>query len=519
MELVKKRIRTNEIGKITSDQFVLDDDYNVPDAKADIGRVVSGEGTMKIEEIKRVENYLRVSGKLFFKVLYVTDAVIPELESLRGQIPFEEMVYVEASGGEDYVAQVTGVEFSSTLIHSRKLAIKAMVDLLIHTEKAKEEETTIDVEGQGRIFKKMSPIEILQLHTSKRDIYRIKEELTIPGTKENIGTLIWTDVNLRKLDTKIAQDMITFTGTLQVFLFYKSEEDKTDWVEQMVPFEGKVTCNNIEEGFYHHIYHNLSDINVEARMDTDGEMRNLGIEATLEMRILVYNEEKINILEDVYSLEKECVLDKRKVVYEELITQNHSKYKFVERMNLPEVRDGILQICHSGGRVQIEHMEVKEGGIQVEGLLHVHFLYVKANDQVPFDMWTGMLPFSYLIESPSVCPDMRFDITPSVEQISIDMAGSEEVEVKAVLAFQSFLRRPVEMEVIDSLELKMLDQNEMSRRPGIIGYITKEGYDLWKLAKRYYTTEEGIMEINGLTSKELKAGEKLLIFKENMSIL
>ena len=519
MELVKKRIRTNEIGKITSDQFVLDDDYNVPDAKADIGRVVSGEGTMKIEEIKRVENYLRVSGKLFFKVLYVTDAVIPELESLRGQIPFEEMVYVEASGGEDYVAQVTGVEFSSTLIHSRKLAIKAMVDLLIHTEKAKEEETTIDVEGQGRIFKKMSPIEILQLHTSKRDIYRIKEELTIPGTKENIGTLIWTDVNLRKLDTKIAQDMITFTGTLQVFLFYKSEEDKTDWVEQIVPFEGKVMCNNIEEGFYHHIYHNLSDINVEARMDTDGEMRNLGIEATLEMRILVYNEEKINILEDVYSLEKECVLDKRKVVYEELITQNHSKYKFVERMNLPEVRDGILQICHSGGRVQIEHMEVKEGGIQVEGLLHVHFLYVKANDQVPFDMWTGMLPFSCLIESPSVCPDMRFDITPSVEQISIDMAGSEEVEVKAVLAFQSFLRRPVEMEVIDSLELKMLDQNEMSRRPGIIGYITKEGDDLWKLAKRYYTTEEGIMEINGLTSKELKAGEKLLIFKENMSIL
>ena len=519
MELVKKRIRTNEIGKITSDQFVLDDDYNVPDAKADIGRVVSGEGTIKIEEIKRVENYLRVSGKLFFKVLYVTDSVMPELESLRGQIPFEEMVYVESSGGEDYVAQVTGVEFSSTLIHSRKLAIKAMVDLLIHAEKAQEEETTIDVEGEGRIFKKMCPIEILQLHTSKRDISRIKAELTIPGTKENISTLIWTDVNLRKIDTKVAQDMITFTGTLQVFLFYKSEEDKTDWVEQMVPFEGKVTCNNIEEGFYHHIYHNLSDINVEVRMDTDGEMRNLGIEATLEMRILVYNEEKINILEDVYSLEKECVLDKRKAVYEELITQNHSKYKFVERMNLPEVRDGILQICHSGGRVQVEHMEVTEGGIQVEGLLHVHFLYVKANDQVPFDMWTGILPFSYLIESPRACPDMRYDITPSVEQISIDMAGSEEVEVKAVLAFQSFLRCPVETEVIDSMELKMLDPNEMSKRPGIIGYITKEGDDLWKLAKRYYTTEEGIMEINGLTSRELKAGEKLLIFKENMSIL
>ena len=519
MELVKRRIRTNEIGKSISDQFILDDDYNVPDSKADIGRVVSGEGTVKIEEIKRVENYLRVSGKIFFKVLYVTDAVMPELESLNGQIPFEEMVYVEASGEDDYVVQVAGVEFSSTLIHSRKLAIKAMVDLLIHTEKVQEEETTVDVDGEGRIFKKTCPVEILQLHTSKRDIYRIKEEITIPGTKENIGTLIWTDVNLRKIDTKVVQDMITFTGTLQVFLFYKSEEEKTDWVEQMVPFEGKVTCSNVEEGFYHHIYHKLSDVNVEIRVDADGEMRNLGIEATLEMRILVYNEEKMDVLEDVYSLEKECVLEKRTAMYEELITQNHSKYKLVERMNLPEVRDGILQICHSGGRVQIERMEVKEEGIQVEGLLHIHFLYVKANDQVPFDVWTGMLPFSYLIESPRSCPNMRYDITPSIEQISIDMAGSEEVEVKAVLAFQSFLRCPVETEVIDALEFQPLDQNEMSRRPGIIGYITKEGDDLWTLAKRYYTTEEGIMEVNGLTSRELKAGEKLLIFKENMSIL
>ena len=519
MELVKRRIRTNEIGKHILDQFIMDDDYNVPDSKADVGRVISGEGTIKIEEMKRVENYLRVSGKLLFKVLYVTDAVIPELESLSGHLPFEEMVYVEHGEGREFVAQVTGVEFSATMVHSRKLAMKAMVDLTVHTECVKEEETTTGVEDEDSIFKKSRPVEILQLHTNKRDIYRIKEEVSIPGTKENIGTLIWSDVNLRKLDTKIAKDMIMFTGSVQVFAFYKSEEDKTDWVEQMIPFEGKVVCNNVEEGYYHHIYHNLSDVNVEVRMDADGEMRNIGVEATLEMRMLVYNEEQIPVLEDVYSLEKECVPEKRKVFYEELLTQNHSKYKFVEKLMLPEVRDEILQICHSDGRVQIEHMEVRPEGIQVEGLLHVHFLYVKADDHVPFDVWTGILPFSYLIESARTCEDMRYDVMANLEQISIDMAGSDEVEVKAVLTFQSFLRCPVEMEVIDSLAFRPIDENEMGRRPGITGYIVKEGDDMWGLAKRYYTTEEGIMKMNGLASRELKAGQKLLIFKENMSIL
>ena len=60
---------------------------------------------------------------------------------------------------------------------------------------------------------------------------------------------------------------------------------------------------------------------------------------------------------------------------------------------------------------------------------------------------------------------------------------------------------------------------EMEKRPGIVGYIVKNGDDLWDLAKKYMTTEESIQEMNGLESDKIKAGDKLLIFKENMSIL
>ena len=44
-------------------------------------------------------------------------------------------------------------------------------------------------------------------------------------------------------------------------------------------------------------------------------------------------------------------------------------------------------------------------------------------------------------------------------------------------------------------------------------------YYLWNLAKRYNTTMEGIREVNDLPDERLKVGERLLIFKENMSIL
>ena len=60
---------------------------------------------------------------------------------------------------------------------------------------------------------------------------------------------------------------------------------------------------------------------------------------------------------------------------------------------------------------------------------------------------------------------------------------------------------------------------QLSKAPGIVGYIVKDGDELWDLAKRFHTTTEGIKSINQMEGDNLKPGEKMLIFKENMSIL
>ena len=114
---------------------------------------------------------------------------------------------------------------------------------------------------------------------------------------------------------------------------------------------------------------------------------------------------------------------------------------------------------------------------------------------------------------------MTLDMMPSLEQLGISLLGNGEIEVKAVLAFRSFLRGKVTFRNIDSVEEKEIDYKVLEQRPGIIGYIVKEGDELWNLAKYYGTTKEGIMDINHMESEQLKCGDKLLIFKENASIL
>ena len=147
MELIRKQVRMNQMGKTVTDQFMIGGDYNVPDAKSDVGRVLSGEGSLRIEETRRVENYLRVTGKLNFKVLYVTDSGDPRPGALEGMIPFEEMVYMEEENGEgEDIVQVQRVECGVSLIHSRKLAVKALAEMTVHTEQITEKQVTTVME-------------------------------------------------------------------------------------------------------------------------------------------------------------------------------------------------------------------------------------------------------------------------------------------------------------------------------------------------------------------------------------
>lgn len=519
MELIQKRIHYMQEGRRTFDQFYLDEDINVPDAKEDVGIIVQGQAIVKVEDVRLVENYLRVAGKLYYQILYITDTAEPRPAVLEGTLPFEEMVYVDSSGQEQFYIENTRTEFTATLVHSRKMSVRAMVEMEIGREVLTDGETTVDIESSIPVYKKMRQIALLGLHTTKKDTYRIKEEITLPGTKESVGQMLVTDVKSRRLEIRMQQDELILQGEILLFCMYLSEDGKTDWVEQSIPYSGRIACGGVEEGMYYHVQPSLSDSLIDVRLDEDGEMRVLGVEATLGLKMNIYKEENIELLEDMYSLEQDCHFETRGAVYEELLIQNHSKCKISERLSLPELGDDVLQICHSDGMIQIDHTQVEEGGVRLEGILHLSFLYLRANDAQPFGSWQGMVPFSWLLECQGITEDDRCDISRHVEQLSVNLAGNEAVEIKAVLAFDTLVRRPITMQVITRVEFAPVSEEEIARQPGIVGYIVKNGDELWTLAKRYRTTEDGIREMNGLDATQPKEGEKLLIFKENMSIL
>ena len=518
MEIITKQFEMSRLGKMIGNQFMVDEDYNVPDSKNDVKRVIMSDGTLIIDEMKPVDKSLRIKGRMVFQVLYETDDLVVSFASLEGYIPFDEVLYLDEESYDDLLLKNHSVDLKVSMIHSRKLRIKAMIDLAVQPEQRKCEEIPTDIICDSKIHKKREKMELLKLHTSKRDAYRIKEEITLTGTKESIGTILWTDISNRKLDIKLISDQIQLSGELLVFCFYESPDGKIDWIEQGVPYTGKLECYGVNETMFHHVQAELEEIQAEMRMDEDGEMRIIGIEGVLRLSIGVYEEEEIEVLRDLYSLEQNCILETKEAVCQQLVLQNHSKCKVMERLTVPELQNDVLQICHSKGQVLVEEMEQKEDGILVSGVMYISFLYVKSSDEVPFDVWHGMVPFSHLVECGGE-KDLKYDISTMLEQLSVTLQGGNEVEVKAALAFQGFFRKEGAVMKIDAIHMEPIPLEEIEKRPGIVGYIAKDGEDLWNLAKRYSTSEEAIREVNELGDRPVKAGDRLLIFKENMSIL
>ena len=186
-----------------------------------------------------------------------------------------------------------------------------------------------------------------------------------------------------RADIRAGQDGLLGRGERLVFCMELSGGGKPDWITQTVPWEGRISCDGVTEDMYYYVHPVLEDTLVDIRMDEDGEMRILGIEGTLGLKMNIYEEEEMEILEDMYSLEKQCVFQTREAVYEELLMQNQSKCRVTERLELPELKDDVLQILHSRGSLQPEHVQNHPQGIRVEGILQVPVMYTLAAAMEP----------------------------------------------------------------------------------------------------------------------------------------
>ena len=127
MELKKESMQILREKSRAKSQVTFDEDFNVPDAKPDVGRLIQHKGRIIMEDVRLADGKGILRGDLQVDVLYVGEES-GIISSLTAKLPFEETLNLKDIVNGDKMCLKWEIEdLTLRLIHSRKLNIKALV--------------------------------------------------------------------------------------------------------------------------------------------------------------------------------------------------------------------------------------------------------------------------------------------------------------------------------------------------------------------------------------------------------
>lgn len=519
MEVMKRGMRaTCDLGRVTT-QITLEDDFNVPDVKPDIVKVLKSTGEVQIDSQQNMDGKLLFSGKLLFKLLYVTGQSSSPVACMKGEIPFSESMYLPESAdvaAADVHIDTQIEDLSAGIINSRKVSVSSILSIMLTVMRTRAEEPVIGIAFDKAAQYMTKPVKLTSVAASHKDIFRIKDEIELSSNKPNISEVIWSEWQPGAFDCRPMEGKLGIKGELKLFMIYSADDENgsLQWSEHAVPFSGEVNLSGCNEMLYPYVRYRMVNKEPEIKADEDGEMRLIGIDEALELDMVLYEENTHEVISDVYSALVNLEPEEKKVPGLELLTKNTSKCRISDKVHVSDANPHILQICNSGANVKIDNTSIVDGGLSVEGIVVVSLLYIALDDKQPLYESVGIIPFTHKIEVPGIDEGCVYNVFGNVEQLNAVMVSSEEVECKASIVLEAIVFKAKNESIITEIYEKPYDTAKIAAMPGIVGYVVQPGDTLWKIAKEFYTTVESIKEINGLGDDMLKPGDKLVLMKK-----
>lgn len=498
-------------------QMTLDDDFNVPDSKPDILRLLKTDGDIKLSDKKQMNGKLLINGSLFFRILYISEDTSRPLHTLQGELPFSESINLSEECAPDNLSIHWEFEdLTATIINSRKYTIRSLVLFSISGEELVSRELVVDVSPDPNLYTKKIPLTLTGIAANQKDSLRIRESITLPNAKPDIAEILYYELLLNNTDTRLGTDKFTVSGDLSLFLCYLSAKDGTlpEYYETEIPVTSTVDCPGCTENMIPYIALSPCTRSLEIRPDADGEERCLEAELTLDLNIKLYEDQELQLVNDMYSTQKQLHTEYTPLEYETLLQRNNSRVRLSDNIRLNPALPKPLQICHSSSTAKLDSVRTTGEGLLAEGVLDINIFYVSLEDNHPLEVLSTSLPFSQLIEIHGITPDCIYEVHAVPDQLSALFAEQDTIELKAGISFDCIVFARHTDPFLTDCTTTQPDSDTCASTPSISAYTVLPSDRLWDIAKRFRTSESSICEINEITEATLTPGELLLIVKE-----
>ena len=501
LDTIKEKISVNKIVATKKEVILIEGDMIVPDSKPDILNTICTSGVVCIYKKEVLEGRVKLEGSINTYIMYMADDINDKVRGLTTNLDFMESISIpNCSEGMTCKLNTNLKSIEARVINGRKIGIKAAVEVENCIYENEEVEIINDIQDNNdlQILKEDVKVNSL-LGTGETKIYT-KENINIDSI-DNLAEILKISVIICSKDTKISYNKILTKAEAEIKIMYLTEDGRINTVNSKIPIVGFVDMPNISED-------NIIDLDYEIKniilKPNSAEEHSIYVELEVLVTANVYEEKQINLIQDLYCPNENIEFNKKSIT---TITnkENRSEVKSIREKISLDGLDG-KRIIDVDVQPMIEKQTNKGSKNKCDGEVELRFIL--SNDDLQVDTRIERIPFSFEIENQSG-DDGANNVDIGVQNSDFIVQDNNMVDSNIDLEVNTNSYKNSNMNIIDQIEnTGEKEQEDYS----VIMYIIKKGDTLWEIAKRFNTTIDEIVRVNGIEEPDvINVGQKIFI--------
>lgn len=473
---------------VKSDQFESTLRIEVQPEKP-VKRVLSVNAMAKIASKEKVGENYNFLGKTTYQVTYQT-----EDNSLCSAIAFAEWNGKLENLKEDNAFIVASVMANTVIGFSNtEIAVSSLININAFAIVKDEIQTVENLPEEYVKLEKTYNYEKVVSFAS--DSFNEVNEEEIPGV---VSDVLFFGGKATVKNVVCGIDTVTIEGVVDASGAYVLD-GKVVALQKAINFKREISAlstvpNNLADAVV-----NLDNLMVTASVNETDQKTNLVFSVELSTCVTVFSKEMVTLIQDTFSVEKEientyeCVTAEN---YEKTDSYNENIFASIE---IPENAQDVLYVskvdAETTDKTQTENGTILNGAIMVDATL----LYGE-----DAEVLKGFAPFSILV------PDAKADAEYFVSAVLVSSKFKQnELELEVMVNVQYKTTEKEYIGFVKSIEEK--DEKQKSNA-GIRVYVTRDGEDLFSVAKAISMKPEDILSQNPEISNEIEDGTRLVVY-------
>lgn len=499
VDTIKENVCINKLVATKKEVIFVEGDMIVPDSKPDILNTICTSGVVCIYKKEILEGKVKFEGSINTYIMYMADDSNDKVRGLTTNLDFIESIAIPNCRENMSCKLSTNLKsIEAKVINGRKVGIKAALEVQINIYENEEVDVINDIQEKNDIQILKEDIKINSLlGVGDTKIYA-KENINIDNI-DNLAEILKACVTICGKDTKISYNKILTKAEADIKIMYLTEDNRINSVNSKIPIVGFIDMPNISE-------QNILDIDYEIKniilKPNSAEEHSIYVELEVLVTANVYEEKQINLIQDLYNPCENIEFNKKRIT---TITNKEN------RCETKQIREKInLEGLEGKNIIDVDVIPTIEkqnniGNNICEGNLEL--IFILSNDELQVDKRIQKIPFN--IEAENINNNDGFN-NIEISVLNSDFIVQDNmVDSNIELEVNTKSYRNSNINIIDQIEnTGEKEQEDYS----VIMYIVKKGDTLWEIAKRFNTTVDEIVRVNGIENPDvLDVGQKIFI--------